>query len=314
MASNGMSTLRSGQLGIATVETIVLKEWESRWQQVDSQNDDAIDGLIFLERENRPTGQIVFAQVKRQAAKLVEGSYAVQISRETLQRNLDRWRRLAGAAILVHVDPTTDVARWVNVRKSSAVGNTRVYVPEHSLFDADAKNEIARLAGNLHHDLMMPQVSSLRDDFPHLRSRDHLQVAARALYRDLDSEGIRLGGTGPRVRFSRSGWRHITRPGRTSAMRFQSFVLLGVARKVLAAADQSILKRFTPRSYTTGGLKALNAAVSFPFRQTATVKIVLRAKPELPDDLWFHTIYEPRRKRDPLGVKKEREDHSSNKP
>jgi len=297
-------TQRAGQIGIVKVETTILEAWHSRWQQIDAQNDDAIDGLIFIERNNHPTGQIIFAQVKRQAAKLVEGRYAVQIERDRLERNLDRWRPLAGGAILIHVDPATGVARWVNVRKSSAIGKTRVYVPVENIFDSDAKDAIAMLAGNIHADLMMPQISTTKEDFSHLSSKQHLQVAARALYRDLDQRALTLGEGGPIVRFQRSGWRHITRPGRTSVMRSQSFILLGAVPKILASVESGSLRLFTPRAYSASGLKAISTAVSFPFRQTATVKMVLRAKADRPNELWFHTIYEPRRKRDPLGVKK----------
>ncbi|MCG4262483.1 DUF4365 domain-containing protein [Acetobacter senegalensis] len=309
-----MSSQRAGQLGIVKVENIVLEDWRSRWQQVDSQNDDGIDGLIFIERGNCPTGQIIFAQVKRQAAQLVDGRYAVQISRETLERNLDRWRRLAGGAILIHVEPDTGIARWVNVREPSAIGRTRVYVPKDNIFDAAAKKIIARLAGNLHFDLMLPQISTTREDFPHIRAKEHFQVSSRALYKDLNCRKLSLGDNGPRIHFTRSGWRHITRPGRTAAMRFQSFVLLGAIEKILTNIDSTTVRSFNPRSYTSNDLRAVSAVVSFPFRQTATVKVVLRSKVNRPEDLWFYTIYEPRRKRDPLGVKNERENHSSNKP
>lgn len=196
---------------------------------------------------------------------------------------------------------------WVNLRDPAYRLQSVVHVPLDNVFDLEAKDTISRLAGNLHHDLMMPQVATTREDFAHMRSTAHIQVSARALYKQLDREKLRLGDDGPIVRFTRSGWRHITRPTRTAVMRVQSLVLLGAVRRILASADGSSLKGHRPHDKSPAGMGALSAAVSFPFRQTATVKIVVRAKKGRPDEVWFHTIYEPRRKRDPLGVKKVRE-------
>lgn len=109
---------RQGQIGVNVLERIVLRDWSSRWQQLDAHNDDAVDGLIFLEKGGEMTGQVIFAQVKcHQASLRSDGNRAVKIKARQLQRNIHTWRCVVGATILVLVDPETLEARWVDLRK-----------------------------------------------------------------------------------------------------------------------------------------------------------------------------------------------------
>jgi len=48
-------------LGVNAVERIVLGSWQARWQPTEAHNDDAVDGLIFLESDGELSGQIIFA-------------------------------------------------------------------------------------------------------------------------------------------------------------------------------------------------------------------------------------------------------------
>jgi hypothetical protein len=79
--SQGLSTQKRGQLGANIVERIVLKDWNSRWQQIDAQNDDGVDGLIFLEAGNRPTGQIIFAQIKCHQSPISDSKVSVSLGK-----------------------------------------------------------------------------------------------------------------------------------------------------------------------------------------------------------------------------------------
>lgn len=299
---------RRGQVGVNVAERVVLTEWRSRWQQVDGQNDDGIDGLIFLERRGIPTGQIIYVQVKcHQIKARTDGTIAVAINRDRLERNMQVWKRVVGAAILVHVDPETLIARWANVRDSRVVTPSQIIIHPNDLFDASARKIIANLCGNVHRDLLLPQINTVTADFPHF-TEPHLQRAARRFYKALSIEPVYLGPTGPVVRFTREGWRHITRPDRPVLVRHQSLVLLGVIRKVLAQANPADLKDYSPRIDPTGDYVALRAVVTFSFRQTCVVKIVMRRRKDenKRDSYSFHTIYEPRRKRNVLGARSAR--------
>lgn len=299
---SSLASQRQGQIGINVVERIVLAEWGCRWQPLEAQNDDGIDGLIFIERGGEATGQIVFAQVKCTASPITGERRRVPISPTKLRRNVQRWRRVVGAAILIHVDPSDEKATWVNLRDQSAIGHSQVFVRTDNHFDRSAKAEIAQLCGSIHRDVLLPQVDTTVEDFSHMKSRSHLQSAARQLYRTLDQDQIRLGGNGPVVRFTRDGWKHITRRGRSHLSQVQSFILLGAVRRILEQATENGLSREKTGDVTTF---VTRAAVTFPFRQTAVVKIVLRrlATEDHTTQFSFLTIYEAKRKRNVLGAR-----------
>jgi hypothetical protein len=305
-ASNkGMATQKRGQLGVNAVENIVLSQWNCRWQPVDAQNDDGVDGLIFIERGGETTGQIVFVQVKCTNSTSSNGRTSVSINQKKLSRNVTRWRKLVGAAILIHVDPKTMKATWANLRDHGAIGNTQVYVPTTNNFDKHSKNVIADLCGTMHRDVLLPQIDTDVDDFRHLKSREHLQTASRTLYKELSAAEIRLGLDGPAVRFTGDGWKHMTRRRRSHLSEIQSFTLLGVVRKVLEATPESALVSDNTSGVPEGTVYAARAAVTFPFRQTAIVKIVLRKSMNQDGSTAysFFTVYEPKRKRNVLGTR-----------
>jgi hypothetical protein len=301
----GMEKQRTGQIGVNVVERVILRDWLGRWQPIDSVNDDGIDGLIFLESRGVPTGQIIFVQIKCTKSKPNgSGFIAIPISREKLLMNVDRWRRVVGAAILVHVDPDTLAATWVNLRAPKALGNTQVFVPATNTFDKSSRKPIAGLCGTIHRDLLMKRVITRSSDFPYLVDPKHIQTAARTFYREMEISKMRLGKSGPQIRFTKEGWNHITRPGRARLIQLQSFQLLGAIRRIIESSSDVDLKEITPQKGATAQFVYLIAAVSFPFRQTAIVKIVLwrRIHPVEGVNYSFHTVYEPRRRRDVMGV------------
>ncbi|NEI19040.1 DUF4365 domain-containing protein [Rhizobium leguminosarum] len=300
----GMKTQRQGQIGVNVVERIVLTEWNSRWQPLDSHNDDAVDGLIFLERGGEMTGQVIFVQIKCFKKKAsADGDFRLPIDSKKLDRNMQAWRRVVGAAILVFVDPVSLKARWVNVRDPQARTAAQVIVPKNQIFDAGAKRLIALLTGNLHRDLLLRHVETVSEDFPHLRGNQLLKVSSRHFYLTLRDAELKIGGSGPTVTFDRHGWHHISRRDRSELVRYQSFVLLGCIRKILETTPLSEFTPFPSRDHPEDNLIAARASVAFPFRQTGVVKIVLSV--DRSDTRYrFHTIYEPRRRRNVLGARK----------
>lgn len=302
---------RQGQLGVNRVEKIVLSDWGARWQPLDAHNDDGVDGLIFLERGQELSGQIVFAQVKCvKAYKRSDGHYAIPINSQKLARNLDTWRKVVGAAIVILVDPQTLTARWVDAKPDTSTTASQVLVPEAQLFDETAIDKISKLCGTLHQDLLAQKVHTFADDFPHLRASTHLQVATRSLYKSLAQSSLSLGPDREHVVFDRDGWRHITRPNRSQLARHQSFVLLGAARKIIETCDKELCK--LQRSETKDGKTLffhLDSMVTFPFRQTGLVRLVLRRSLKRSSEntsVKFWTLYEPRRKHSGLGVQEPR--------
>lgn len=303
----GLAKQRQGQLGVNVVERIVLAEWGARWQPLEAQNDDAIDGLIFLERGGELSGQIVFVQIKCLTAPLQSSEkYAIPINAQKLSRNLNAWRKVVGAAIVVLVDPGTLEARWTDIRPESTRTAAQIYVPKSNIFNKAAKNEISKLCGTLHQDLQAQKVHTFAEDFPHLRSRDHIQRSSRQIYKSLQNAPTYLGGNGEQVHFDREGWRHITRPDRSQLTRYQSFVLLGAVRKIIERYDVGLIgPRGNQPKMLVDSFVQIDSMVSFPFRQTGLIRLILKrvkVGSDVSTKVKFWTVYEPRRKSNGMGV------------
>lgn len=301
-----MEKQKRGQLGVNVVERIVLQDWRGRWQPIDSVNDDGVDGLIFMESRGVPTGQIVFVQIKCTSKKpRSDNVVAVAIAQEKLTMNFERWRRVVGAAILVHVNPETLEAHWVNLRDEKSRGSTQVFVPLKNIFNKSSRKEISKLCGTIHRDLLIKKLKTRDSDFSYLKGKEHIQVCARKYYKKLDSLALHLGGNGPVVRFTKEGWDHITRFGRARLTQLQSFQLLGAVKEMIESTNESELREVKPENGCPVELVYLVAAISFPHRQTAVVKIILwrRNDPIKGINYSFRTIYEPRRRHDVLGVR-----------
>lgn len=306
-----LTTQRQGQLGVNAVERIVLGSWQARWQPIEAHNDDAVDGLIFLESGGELSGQIIFAQVKCVKAKRRrDGMLALPISAEQLSRNLAAWRRVVGAAIVILVNPSDLSARWVNIKTESATTSAQILIPENQLFDGGSKSKISQLCGTLHQDLQPQKIHTFATDFLHLRSKNHIQKETRKLYKELEARPAFVGSPSQRVHFDRDGWRHITRPDRSQLSRYQSFVLLGAARKILGKCSEPLTDLHCGMTDDKQfNFFQIDSMVTFPFRQTGLVRIVLRQslhEPQCKQKLKFWTMYEPRRKHDGLGVQEPR--------
>lgn len=307
-----LSKQRRGQIGVNTVEKIVLLEWDGRWQPLEAHNDDAIDGLIFLEDGGELSGQIIFTQVKCITAKKREdGKFRIPISRKKLSRNLRAWRKVVGAAIVVLVDPHTFTARWVDIKPNHSTTPSQILVPEEQIFSGSAKQPISALCGTLHQDLQAQKIHTFANDFAHLRTSEHVQPASRNAYISLGQRPVLLGSSGERVHFDREGWRHITRPSRSQLSRYQSFVLLGAARKIIESCEFPL--EYLPNTFSKKEnchFFQIDSMVTFPFRQTGLVRLIMKKSISEPKDsskLKFWTIYEPRRKQSGLGVQEPRD-------
>ena len=305
---------RRGQIGVNTVEKIVLSEWDGRWQPLEAHNDDAIDGLIFLEDGGELSGQIIFTQVKcMKVNKGKDGKFRIPISQKKLSRNLRAWRKVVGAAIVVLVDPDNLMARWVDIKPSHSSTPAQILVPEGQIFSGSAKKSISALCGTLHQDLQAQRIHTFAADFTHLRTSEHVQPASRKAYISLEKSPLFLGGSGERVRFDREGWRHITRPSRSHLSRYQSFVLLGAVRKIIETCEVPLVELPNNFSKTENCyFFQIDSMVSFPFRQTGLVRLVLKKSTidaNGSSKLKFWTIYEPRRKQSGLGVQEPRDAH-----
>ncbi|MFJ1311316.1 DUF4365 domain-containing protein [Agrobacterium sp. P15N1-A] len=298
------SSQRRGQLGVNQVEKVVL-EMGWRWQQLDAANDDGVDGLIFVESGGIPTGQIIYVQVKCHDSRTdTKGRICVSFRKAGLARNYEQWRRVVGAAILVHVSPTPPYAtHWVNLLEPGAVKGSQVFVDPKCSFGQSSARRLAILCGNIHRDLLKARVDTETADFDYLKKgTTDLQNNAKAFYRQLRADPPRLGGSGPLVNFSSEGWRHITRQSRARLTQLQSMLVLGGTRRVIEATPETALE--VSDEFDGGRLVIARVALTFPFRQTCMVKLILRRRGTVGNYYYsFWSIYESRRGRDVLGRK-----------
>jgi hypothetical protein len=300
-------TQRKGQIGVNAVERVVLRDWHSRWQSIDSANDDGIDGLIFIESGGHATGQVVFAQIKYRKKQQPDkkGRLAVSISKKRLNAAVERWRRLVGAVILICVSPDGSTMHWSDLLQSDSIKGTRIYVPTKNKFDASALSDISALCGTLHRDVLLTQVSTTTEDFAYLKDAGSLQQLARQFYRKLAKKQYVFKGSTADIRFTREGWLHLTRRRRPRLVQLQSFQLLGAIGAIIKNFPEEKLTR-VKRNRTKKEYAVVRAAVSFPFRQTAVVAAVFRRRERVDGTVSysFYTIYEPRRRRDVTGKKR----------
>ncbi|CAO3450081.1 hypothetical protein [Azospirillum argentinense] len=302
-----LSTQRTGQIGVNVVESIVLREWRARWQQIDSTNDDGLDGLIFLEARGEYTGQIIHVQVKCLSAPFSKkrGCFRVPIQKKKLDTNKNVWKRTVGATILVYVDRETLKAYWVNVRDTTSIGETQVFVPKSNQFDSKARGEIRRLCGTIHIDQLLPIVETKAAYFDYLTSKDHISVSSRGYYRNLKEMKLKFKDSDSLIHFTREGWKHITRSSRSPLLRLQSFQILGTIPSIISKFREIDLKVFRTRTESEIDLVYAQALVKFSFRQTAAISLVFRKRIDENGiiNYSFHTIYEARRNRDVIGIR-----------
>jgi hypothetical protein len=304
MKKSGLWKQRQGQLGVNAVERIVLHGWQSRWQSIDATNDDGVDGLIIAEKGGSPTGQVIFVQVKCSPKSGTASHFKFPVNIERMNRNLRRWRRLVGAAIVIWVDPDSAKAFWANLRDPETIVGTQIFVPKSNVFNEKAKRNILSLCGTLHADLLLRRIATTAVDFHYLLGAASIKSGAREVYRNLEASELKFEGSPQNIGFTREGWHHLTRRNRAPMARFQSLCLLGAVEKIVRSTHESELRTVRPAKGREPELVAASATIVFPFRQSAVVMVVFRKRLGANNEAnySFHTIHEPRRKRDLWGL------------
>jgi hypothetical protein len=296
------ATQRTGQIGVNVVERICLEELRGRWQAVDGHNDDGTDGLLFLEdRSGELTGQIVFIQVKCWALTPTKAGYArIAVDKNQIQQRSLRWRRVAGAAIIVWVNPATKEAFWADLDRAETYDSGGVRVPIRQKFCGASLERLKRLAGTIGADSTLPLIETVKADLDYVRPERDLRSAAKDRYRAIGSVGAASELLGM-VQFKRVGWQHITRNGRPILRIIQSLQLLGVAQRIVAESTSARLVRRLDRPDAPAELYAVDARVTFPHRDPAVVRVIvlkqLTGARTSEERSWFYSVYERRRRR-----------------
>jgi hypothetical protein len=311
-------------IGIRYVQQIVREEWLCRWQELEARNDDAIDGLIFYKKKGKVTDTI-YTQVKSgKGYKVISGNFpnhiCINLGKTYIEKHKQRWLSYPGPVILIYVDtsiPKKPIGWWAdlkNVKSYTDSATSYILVPNEQLFDIRAKKPIFRLTAHRHQESILPNINVDNKILSNITlSQKSLKETGFEYYKKLSGENLTpackefVSG----VRFTRIGWRHITRKTRSLTRIVQSLLILPVAKKILEEVDTyQIVDYFNEEDEEKNIIHyqtlLLRARVSFSYRYPAIINLILRRKIKVnPDNnepiessVWFYSIYESRRGRD----------------
>jgi len=315
------------RIGINRVTNIVEVFWESGWQDYDSQNDDAIDGIILMRRGSKSptdTGGVVFVQVKcggngyRRDQQQFPDHICLNLGKEYLDSHFPRWDKVPGPAILVFVDDTVCRANppawWVNLRSDcrSPTNEGVLLIPKKQRFGHHAKGDFHKLCGAGPQDRLLPTVRLNKEDLLTigLGKNESLRNDAWSFYKQWrDSQDDCVHDKLGEILVNRVGWKHITRIGRSHERIINSWMLLPAARQmIIQNASTAYLGHARVLDLPAGEKKivdylGLRAKVVFPHRHHSVVQVVLKRqrvvnKNDLEKEsqkIWFYSVYEPRR-------------------
>lgn len=292
---------KTGQLGVNVVERIVIDDLLWRWQSLDQQNDDGLDGLIMVENgKGELTGQIIFAQVKCWSKRRPKsGKLKLNVNPKKLEVRARRWRRVAGASIIVWVDPKNKEAFWADLQNPENILEKSVLISLKDRFSEKSANRLRQLAGTQGDDNLLPLIRATYSELQHIHPTRPLKVCSKEFFKNIgfvNSCDQRIGS----VHFSRVGWKHITRPERPVSRVVQSLQLLRIAKRMVEEVPEAQLLRRIGSANNPAEIYSLTARVTFPHRDAAVIRVIVLRQLVSPTNLtpksWFYSVYERRRR------------------
>jgi hypothetical protein len=288
-----VSTIRTGAAGKNLVASIVESQLKSDWQNIDAENDDAIDGLIFLRYREEFSGRTIFAQVK--SGKAYKKPYAnpaysnlvaVDLGAEYLAKHRQRWNALPGPVVLIYVlDPANRLAKiyWQDLRSETSYSATNrgvVLIPSGQTLGSHMKGQFRRMCGSVA-DSSPLQVVDLRDARSTLASPNFERKRARVFYKDWAASAVTFHPTLGKIDVTNLGWRHITRKSRRLENIHNSFMLLEAARRMISLNVNwrqlgGAKKRERNATIDIVDHIGLRAIVQFRQRAPGPVQVILR--------------------------------------
>lgn len=287
-----MNTRRTGAAGVSLVKTQVQARLKSDWQDFDAENDDAVDGAVFLRHREKFFGRLLFAQVKSGPSYKIDYQGAdkdfigVQIGADYIKSHRSRWDALPGPVILIYVDnpeAASPKIYWQDLKKDASYSTTNkavVLVPRRQTFGSEAKGALRRLTGSVPDQLPLTRID-LSQTKSSLATPRFDQRAARAFYRGWSRSSDRTHPELGAIEVSNLGWRHMTRKGRRPENTLNGLLLLEAAREmVIQGAGWRQLgnaqMRQRTRTIDIADMLALRAEVIFRQRAPGVVQVILR--------------------------------------
>lgn len=309
--------------GIHYVAQIAREIWLCRWEELTARNDDAIDGLIFYKKKGLVTDTI-YVQVKtgkgyKKTPKTYPNHICIKLGIDYIEKHKPRWLSLPGPVILVYVEPAQvswkSTAWWTdlkNLESYSDSAKSYILVPKEQKFDISSKKQIYSLTGHRYQESVLTNIIIEDSLLKHLNLKDKpIKKIASEYYKSLSEIKLKPSNKELReVKFTRVGWRHITRKTRSLQRIIQSFLLLPVAKEIIEKVDKfQIVDYYSiedgEKNIIHYQTLLMQARVSFSFRYPAIVNLLLKRKiivsaekSETSSTVWFYSIFESRRGRE----------------
>ncbi len=338
-----LDTQGTGRRALNLTEKIIIDAGHL-FQPIDGDIDTGIDGYVILRKKVKftrivknkvqkfedyvETGNIIGIQVKGVSEIPESGSNSYYVTYKDKKKfgvnfstksNLDKakktWRNFIGPVILAFVDLNEQKSWWTDLNSSESYSENDycVSIQKDQIFNKDSFKSIQKLGRELFSKTEIPTIDTANHNFFNLAITG-FKESAKECYRNLSGSGDffspTINPTLGEIKYSQSGWKHITRLNRRKMRIFNSLLLLGVSKTICEKVEKfsSVKKgkvRESERFIKSIDFLTLRANINFNFRQTAIVQVVLRrvktfdkihGDDEIADQIYFHSIYEPYRK------------------
>ncbi|MCW8939362.1 MAG: DUF4365 domain-containing protein, partial [Flavobacteriales bacterium] len=314
MADEIRDTRPQNATGMAVCDIITQGKAEHGWQPYASINDNGVDAIIIKRKNGVDTGEIMFAQVKcgkgngyfKQTQNRPK-HFGVHVGEDYIEKHRPKWNRLSGPIILIYVDHYSSKAWWTDLRDDLSYttdNKSIILVPKHQRFGKHSFGEFKSLKGNIFVSRDLPNILTDGDDFEYLKYNKSIKESAKEFYKDWCNSPATIHKDLGEIIVSRVGWRHLTRTDRKQTRIINSLSLLGVAKKIIENVDKCYqikeLKKEIAKDNTIilTDYLAIKCNVTFPFRQSSIIQVILKRKRILNSDkgvisskTWFFSIY-----------------------
>lgn len=316
-----LDTIRRGAAGRDLVAFQVRSELLSDWQNIDAENDDAVDGAVLLRHRGAFFGRMLFVQVKSGLSfkinykhKRLSDNIGVNLGATYISVHRPRWNALPGPVILAYVEnPNSRSTRiyWQDLKNDASYSPTNkavILIPKHQTFGSESKGALRRLSGSVPDDLPLKQINLNQTRL--LRPVSIFDRKTARIFYTQWSQSQSAERTHPEVgeiEVTNAGWRHITRRSRRPENVQNSFTLLEAARQMViqgAGWRQLGAGKLRERTQTIDIVDALSLRANVIFRQRAPapVQVILRrvrtickASGRIHSRIYFYSVHELQR-------------------
>lgn len=303
-------TSESNRISGASIAYIhgVSTSWGWAWQPLSQENDDGIDGLLYLRikkvnakkvADRRSwthvfTGGMIHVQIKSGVSYVSEETQDhILLNVQDLEKKRKLWEISPLPCILVYVQPadqgsTPKRAWWADLKIGQTyISKHHIEIPKKNRFQAgiECVKPLARLARRqlLSNELQVIDLTGPSAKQINILGGKGLKWEAWQFYNKWRQSTPHHPILGP-VIVNRTGWSHITRPNRSSQRIANSFLLLPAAARIIEdvkgwrVLSRAYTKDNQDGSYTTVDFIGISARIQWSHRVTSEVMVILRRR------------------------------------